>query len=152
MPDAQIAPAASCVTRNHTSIHHRYAEQSDIPCAMVLRLIRDLPGVPGLIAPSPCTACRAEGRHRQSAGLDTISENQIVGQIIPATGCFNSLRSIGSEGLRRPAHFVFGRRQQMTRKIDRVGNQCRDDGAADDGSNECRILRLTNDAVRQSKK
>src|SRR5690242_7021683 len=29
---------------------HRCAETSGIPCAMVLRLIRDLPGVPGLLA------------------------------------------------------------------------------------------------------
>jgi hypothetical protein len=34
----------------HERSHYRSAENSGIPCAMVLRLIRDLPGVPGLLA------------------------------------------------------------------------------------------------------
>src|SRR5690242_21954052 len=31
--------------------HHRCSRSSGIPCAMVLRLIRDLPGAPGFLAP-----------------------------------------------------------------------------------------------------
>ena len=39
-----------CNKKTHECSHHRYAEQSDIPCAMVLRLIRGLLGVPGFLA------------------------------------------------------------------------------------------------------
>src|SRR5262245_10757580 len=47
----QVAPAASCARVESTRVsHHRYAEHSGIPCTMVLRLIRDLPGVPGFLA------------------------------------------------------------------------------------------------------
>ncbi|SRR5579871_830187 len=34
----------------HERIHHRLAESTDIPCAMVRRLIRDLPGVHDLVS------------------------------------------------------------------------------------------------------
>jgi hypothetical protein len=38
--------------RRPTSVvTNRFTETSGIPCAMVLRLLRDLPGVPGLLAP-----------------------------------------------------------------------------------------------------
>ena len=46
------APAALRAMKESTQAsHHRYAEQSGIPCAMVFGLWRALPGVPGLIAP-----------------------------------------------------------------------------------------------------
>ncbi len=50
MPDAHRTRSLVCKGRKHTSSHHRYVEHSDIPCAMVVRLIRDLPGVPGFLA------------------------------------------------------------------------------------------------------
>jgi hypothetical protein len=43
-------PCVQLVERTQAS-HHRYAETSGIPCAMVYGLWRTLPGVPGLIAP-----------------------------------------------------------------------------------------------------
>ena len=45
------APAASCaVKKAHEFVTTGQPKRSGIPCAMVLRLIRDLLGVPGLIA------------------------------------------------------------------------------------------------------
>jgi len=45
------APAALRVKIENTQVsHHRHAETSGIPCTMVLRLIRALLGVPGLLA------------------------------------------------------------------------------------------------------
>jgi hypothetical protein len=51
MPDAQPHPQP-CVQREERTqaSHHRYAERSGIPCAMVYGLLRDLPGVPGFVA------------------------------------------------------------------------------------------------------
>jgi len=50
MPDAQPHPYGPPANKKAGGSHHRCAETSGIPCAMVLRLIRDLPGVPGLLA------------------------------------------------------------------------------------------------------
>jgi hypothetical protein len=48
---ARNAPAALRVKIENTQVsHHRHAETSGIPCTMVLRLIRALLGVPGLLA------------------------------------------------------------------------------------------------------
>src|SRR3984957_21000286 len=45
------APAALRVKIENTQVsHHRHAETSGIPCTMVLRLIRALLGVAGLLA------------------------------------------------------------------------------------------------------
>jgi hypothetical protein len=38
--------------------------------------------------------------------------------------------------------------QQVMRQIERVGNDCRYDGARDNGGDQRRILRLVDDAVR----
>jgi hypothetical protein len=53
MPGALHTRSLACSKSSTRVRHHRYAEHSGIPCAMVLRLIRDLPGVPGLIASIP---------------------------------------------------------------------------------------------------
>ena len=46
MPDALAAPAALRATKKSTQAsHHRYAASTGIPCAMVLTLLRALPGV-----------------------------------------------------------------------------------------------------------
>ena len=50
MPGADAPAALRASVKSTQASHHRYAETSGIPCAMVLRLIRALPGVPGLIA------------------------------------------------------------------------------------------------------
>jgi len=48
---ARNAPAASRANEKaHEQVHHRSAATSGIPCAMGRRLIRALPGVPGLLA------------------------------------------------------------------------------------------------------
>jgi hypothetical protein len=48
---AANAPAALRANEESTQAsHHRYAETSGIPCAMVRRLIRALLGVPGFLA------------------------------------------------------------------------------------------------------
>ena len=66
---AQVAPAASCARVESTRVsHHRYAETSGIPCTMGLRLIRALPGVPGLIA--------TVARDNRLAGLTPASGGQ----------------------------------------------------------------------------
>jgi hypothetical protein len=48
-------------TKAHELVHHRHAGTSGIPCTMVLRLIRALLGVPGLLATVVC-----ELRHPQT--------------------------------------------------------------------------------------
>ena len=50
MPDAQRTRSLAYEGRKYASSHHRYAEQSGIPCTMVYGLSRALPGVPGFIA------------------------------------------------------------------------------------------------------
>jgi hypothetical protein len=40
MPDAGRTRSLVCDGRKHTSRRHRYVEQSDIPCAMVLTAYR----------------------------------------------------------------------------------------------------------------
>jgi hypothetical protein len=50
MPDAGRTHGPPA-TKNAGGSHHRYAEHSGIPCAMVYGLWRTLPGVPGFIAP-----------------------------------------------------------------------------------------------------
>ena len=73
---ATIAPAVSC--QEHEGSHHRYAERSGIPRAMVLRLIRALPGEPGLFATVPpgLSACQPEGRPLEPQGLIPASGGQ----------------------------------------------------------------------------
>ena len=49
-----FAPAASRAKVESTRVsHHRHAEHSGIPCAMVYGLLRDLPGDRALLPPSP---------------------------------------------------------------------------------------------------
>jgi hypothetical protein len=48
MPGARRTRSLVCKGRKHTSSHHRYAEQSGIPCAMVLWLIPRSPRCTGL--------------------------------------------------------------------------------------------------------
>ena len=50
MPGVLRTRSLVCKGRKHTSIHHRSAEQSGIPCATVYDLYRTLPGVPGFVA------------------------------------------------------------------------------------------------------
>ena len=51
MPVRERTRSLACEkTKAHELVHHRSAETSGIPCTMVLRLIRALPGVPGLLA------------------------------------------------------------------------------------------------------
>ena len=45
------APMARLQQKTQAAVTTGTPKQSGIPCAMVLRLLRDLPGVPGLIAP-----------------------------------------------------------------------------------------------------
>jgi|GEM_PF-4763593 len=68
---APDAPAASHAEKKHTSNrHHRYAERSGLPCAMVLRLIFALSLVTGL-------SCH----HPRQNGLS------ILAALTPASGC-----------------------------------------------------------------
>jgi hypothetical protein len=50
MPVHETHPQPRVQIKNTRVSHHRHAETSGIPCTMVLRLIRALPGVPGLLA------------------------------------------------------------------------------------------------------
>src|SRR5579859_60646 len=62
MPGARCTRGLACkiVQQTHTSIQVQ-RRHSDIPCAMVLQVIRALPGVPGFLATVACefAACRA---------------------------------------------------------------------------------------------
>ena len=50
MPGVLHTRSLVCSEESTRVRNYRYAERSGIPCTMVLRLIRDLPGVPGLLA------------------------------------------------------------------------------------------------------
>jgi hypothetical protein len=50
MPGVWRTRSRACSVESTRVSHHRSPKHSGIPCAMVLRLIRALPGVPGLIA------------------------------------------------------------------------------------------------------
>src|SRR5260370_681534 len=47
------SPMARLQQKKQAAVTTGQAGSTGTPCAMVLQLIRDLPGVPGLIAPSP---------------------------------------------------------------------------------------------------
>jgi hypothetical protein len=48
----RLAPMAPCAIEEHRGRNHRCGRSSGLPCAMVLRLIRDLPGDQALLSPS----------------------------------------------------------------------------------------------------
>ena len=50
MPGVLHTRSLVCSEESTRVRNYRYAERSGIPCTTVLRLIRDLPGVPGLLA------------------------------------------------------------------------------------------------------
>ncbi len=95
---ATIAPAALRASVESTQAsHHRYAERTGIPCTMVLRLIRVLPGVPGFLATvasrlsarlDPASGQRRgirATRFRRPAGLSLVSRGLRVHRILPPT-------------------------------------------------------------------
>jgi hypothetical protein len=60
MPGARRTRSLACKVESTRVSHHRFAEHSGIPCAMVYGLLRDLPGDRALLPPSPRNAkhCR----------------------------------------------------------------------------------------------
>ena len=75
MPGARRTRSLVCKGRKHTSSHHRYAEQSGTPCAMVY----------GLYALSPVSGLDS---HRRSARrVGPVRADIAVSQsLIPASG------------------------------------------------------------------
>jgi hypothetical protein len=63
----QAAPMARLQQRKQAAVTTGTPQHHGIPCAMVLRLIRDLPGVPGLIA--------------------TVALRNVSQSLTPASGC-----------------------------------------------------------------
>src|ERR1700758_3158690 len=63
------SPMARLQQKKQAAVTTGQAGSTGIPCAMVLRLIRDLPGVPGLIA-TVTLRYRAQGLTSASGGQD----------------------------------------------------------------------------------
>jgi hypothetical protein len=55
----KASPMARQQQKKAGGSHHRISRQSGIPCAMVLRLIRDLPGARAFLPPSPARSSLA---------------------------------------------------------------------------------------------